>query len=418
MNNVQVDPESKKVCINSNIPQISQSPKEGEPQVRSRNRSHSYTTMTENLYKKTILPKKFDQKRKRIWQTSDDDFEHYMNHRKNRFQAYFNRTTELESANGVNTPQDLLNSYSLSRDKNRKNLLAKPLRNPSACKSRLLDPKWEKSLAEYESRSRSIEPKYKLLYNKHKKVNFQVRLKPRIQTRNQHYWDEERNSAMRPVPTQTSHPRALTSITYPKTHQKLKSHLNLKFQTDLNPSILLFNALNSRIRKCFYRDAQGHMAVFQERLYRIHPVVCKNLTLESFTVILRNCKFLVVKQGKVLYKQKAWASAFYFVLCGVLRLERDGEVYGQAQLGNFVGEDFMFLPSERLESYKFHETAIAVDEAYLLEVPLYIWQRVKGILLEMGNVQCVKNFQTLIKSSYVLKRNWKNFVDNASTPLL
>ena len=105
-------------------------------------------------------------------------------------------------------------------------------------------------------------------------------------------------------------------------------------------------------------------------------------------------------------------------MCGVITLSQNSITYGQAQMGSFIGEDFMLLPSQTIETYKFQDTAEVLDTAFVLEISFSNYQEIKNTLIGLGNTRCLKNLQALIKQSYVNKLSWKKFIHKANKSLL
>ena len=54
-----------------------------------------------------------------------------------------------------------------------------------------------------------------------------------------------------------------------------------------------------------------------------------------------------------------------------------GQVYGQAQIGQFVGEDYLFINPKELKSFQYHDTARGMEESFLLEITLDGLKRIR-----------------------------------------
>ena len=90
---------------------------------------------------------------------------------------------------------------------------------------------------------------------------------------------------------------------------------------DIDADKMIYEIVNKQIMEWFSTGSENSTWVSQNKLYKYHPVIKNTMTLGSFWVFLSHCPLIELDQNQVLYKENDTATAFFFILAGVLSLK-------------------------------------------------------------------------------------------------
>ena len=185
-----------------------------------------------------------------------------------------------------------------------------------------------------------------------------------------------------------------------------------QIKMDKDADVLIYEQVNKQIIDQLQSNSsandENEVKIEPTKLYKSHPVIRKGIELDSFKILLEHCPLIELSPKQVLYQQNNESSWFYFVLAGIVTLKTDYfGVYGQAQLGTFVGEDSLFMKKKATELGKYQDTWIGLEKTFLLEFSYPDWETIKYQLQAIRNFKWLRKLQNIIMQSHTLKNSWK-----------
>ena len=94
-----------------------------------------------------------------------------------------------------------------------------------------------------------------------------------------------------------------------------------QMKRDIDADKMIYDIVNKQIIDWFTFGSENSTCVSQNRLYKCHPVIKTTMTLSSFWIFLSHCPLIELEQNQVLYNENDTATAFYFILAGVVSLK-------------------------------------------------------------------------------------------------
>ena len=117
------------------------------------------------------------------------------------------------------------------------------------------------------------------------KSRFLVKVKPPVESIVEQYKQSRNNSAVISQLNRTNEVSNLSNLPDILVDNQ-NTRFYSKYKNEVNGSIFIHEIMNNKIRDCFTQDFDGNTTVFQHKLYRIHPVVKKIMSLDAFWLLL------------------------------------------------------------------------------------------------------------------------------------